>query len=418
MHIRNWIKILVISACGLAARPAAAEGAPATAPATAPAPADAGKGAFQGVVLDAADGKPVADATVAVQDSAGKVVAWTKTDAQGRYTIPADTLKLLQLRPSKHRGLLSGLVHGAGNVASAAARAAANTVKQVDLVNAAKSGVVAAATGNPAPLVAHAAGAVAGDAKSKLSSTDSAAKAAAVKSVVGERQSPAKATGPVPGEVLLAVSAPGHKAFNGKAGAYWLEPSATEADKPVGPRAWVEHVKLAPEAGDKKSEVEHVAVLLAEPHLDPVLVPRGTSVNISVKLQVPPGLTPKVRVFAREAKKHTVAELKAQPDNTFAGELPIDPVTPAGDSTITVAALRTEPVEVNLKPSKADPLLHFAARVDDLDPGKPYDYDPRIMASENRLDLAVTILDPKQAAPPAAGAPADGTAAPAPKAAG
>ena len=59
-------------------------------------------------------GQPVANATVAVRDRHGKVIAWAKTDAEGRYVIAADALKLLQLRPSLRRGLLAGLVHGVG----------------------------------------------------------------------------------------------------------------------------------------------------------------------------------------------------------------------------------------------------------------------------------------------------------------
>jgi len=59
-------------------------------------------------------------------------------------------------------------------------------------------------------------------------------------------------------------------------------------------------------------------------------------------------------------------------------------------------------------------LLAWAAQREDLDADKPYHFDPRIMASENRLDLKMTILDPKQENPPPT-TPAPGTPpAPAP----
>ena len=93
---RGWIGILTVVLAGAAAWPAAARRAPG---------ADFQKGALYGKVIDAASGKPVANATVAIEDRHGKVVAWTKTDAQGEYAVAADALKLLQLHPSRHRGL-------------------------------------------------------------------------------------------------------------------------------------------------------------------------------------------------------------------------------------------------------------------------------------------------------------------------
>jgi hypothetical protein len=240
------------------------------------------------------------------------------------------------------------------------------------------------------------------------------------------------------------VSAPGYQEGKGKAGAFWMEAgdepakkgTREQAAKRVGTRAWLETVHLAPaSAGDKKSEIKNVAVLLAEPHLEPTLITAGGTVKLRVKLNTPPpppGRTAlAARVFAREDKKRVVVELKPQPDapSVFAGDLAVDPMTPAGPTTITIVALRTEPVEVNLKESQADPLLDFAKGLEDLDADKPYEFDPRIMASENRHDVALTILDPKQGTPttatstapppaPASGntPAAPGTPAPAPPA--
>ena len=74
----------------------------------------------------------------------------------------------------------------------------------------------------------------------------------------------------------------------------------------------------------------------------------------------------------------------------------LDPKTPVGDTTVSIAALRAEPVEVKLDPKKADPLQEFVRRLDDMRADKPYQYDPRIMASENRIDLKLTVLDAKK----------------------
>jgi hypothetical protein len=401
----GWIRFVLAGLFCLAAWPAWGDRASAA--------ADFSKGAFYGKVVDAASGQPVADATVALQDRSGKVVAWTRTNAQGKYAIAADSLKLLQLRPSRRRGLLAQLVRGAGKVvnapvkaASAVVSGAASVVKEVDPVNTAKSAAVSGVSGSPAPVVSQVTG---GALNAVGEKAEKRAKENAVKAVLGERQaSPKKKRDAlVPGEVVIAVSAPNYKEARGQAGAYWLEPPARDQGQPVGPRAWLETVKLAPAGSDKKSEIEDAAVLLAEPHMEPSLAPAGTAVKISVKLQAREAPASNIRVFAREDKKRKVVELKAQGDNVFTGELALDPKTPVGDTSVTLVALRAEPVEVDLRESKEDPLLHLAERLDDLDADKPYEFDPRIMASENRLDLTLTVLDPKRATPPTgAAAPA------------
>lgn len=388
--------------------------------------------------MDAVTDKPVPGAIVALQDKNNRVIAWTKTDNDGNYVIAADTLSTLGLRPSRRRGLLANLARGVGQVVSAPVKLAANVVKQVDPVGTTKAAVVSAVTSNPAPVAAK----IVGQAANTVSDqAERKARETAAKSVLGERQQAAptkeKRDEVVPGEVRLAVSAPGFGDAKGKAGAYWMEPAdepaksetKEQAARRVGVRAWLETVRLAPSAnaGDKKSEVENMAVLLANPRLEPSLVPAGAPVHVEVSLQTPPpppgrNFAQSVRVFAREDKSRAVVELKPKPDaaGVYAGDLALDPKTGAGETTITLVALRAAPIEVNLRESQADPLLDFARRLDDLDPDQPYDFDPRIAASENRLDLKLTILDPQQNTPatvaPPTPAPTPAPATPAPAA--
>jgi len=385
MMRRVWIKLLIIGLCCLATGPSAN----ALAAAGTPAP-DLSRGAFYGKVVDTVSGQPVAGATVALQDKSGKVVAWTTTGGGGEYVIAADALPLLQLRPSpRRRGLLSNVMHGVGFVVTAPVKVAAgavgfagNMVKSLDPVKTAKATAASAVSGNPAPLVWQV--------------RDTAARV-----VLSERQSsPRSSSDLLPGELRIAVSAPLYKHVKGKAGAYWLEPPAQREQQTIGIQVWLETVKMAPVQSDKESEVANMALLLAEPRLDPILAPQGATVNLSVKLQAPADKTPAVRVFAREDKTRTVVELIAQGDNLFAGKLALDPATPVGDTVVTIVALRAEPIEVSPR-GKTAALIDFARQLDDLDADKPYGFDPRIMASENRLDLALTILDLKQATPPA-----------------
>ena len=371
----------------------------------APSTAEFRNGALYGHVLDI-DGKPLSGATVALQDAAGKVVAWTKTNAQGEYALAADPMNALHLRASARRGLLEQCARAVGDVAMAPVKVVVNTV--VNPGQTLKSAVVSVATGTPAPLVGQAIAPVLTN-KSIPDQTAKQAREVAAKTAVGDGPAPKGKKPPADkGEALLLVSAPNFKEARVKAGAYWLEGPSTDKAKPMGMQAWLETVKMAPTAGDKKSAMMQEALTLTEPALDQTLVPAGSVVKIKVKLQCPPGPEHKVRVFAREARKDTVVELLPQEGadkSVYLGTLMLDPKTPAGETTVSIAALRAEPVEVKLDPRKTDPLGEFVRRLDDMRSEKPYQYDPRIMASENRIDLKMTVLATKQgtaAAPPSA----------------
>ena len=121
-----------------------------------------------------------------------------------------------------------------------------------------------------------------------------------------------------------------------------------------------------------------------------------------MRLLTPGGEPLDVRVFAREQQTHQVVELKPQGDNRFAGELRLDPKTAPGETLVTLAAVRAKPLDVSLDQNKPDALLKLAGQLDELDAAHPYDYDPRILASENRLDVKLTVLNPQQGMPPTA----------------
>ncbi|MDQ2733254.1 MAG: hypothetical protein M3Y56_16515, partial [Armatimonadota bacterium] len=152
------------------------------------------KGSFAGQIVNSETGKPVMDATVAIRDRNGKVVAWSKTDAQGRYKIPVDCLKTLQLQPSRHRSLLAKIAGGVHQIATlpvkmveGTASVAANVAKETVVtgvggtVNAA---IASVATGTPAPLASHVLGTTIGAVRSNVSSS---ARPTAVHTALGDR---------------------------------------------------------------------------------------------------------------------------------------------------------------------------------------------------------------------------------------
>jgi len=372
---------------------------------------DFSKGMLRGKVVDAVTGKPVSGATVALQNKDGKVITWTKTDSTGIYSLAVDSRRVLNLQPSHRRGLLDEIARDVGEVASVPVKVAegiVDTVKKTSPAETVKNAALSTATGNPLPVAAQIVNTMTPVNRARSLPTDAAnqTKEAAVRVAFGERLADRQAKRPAlaPGEVFVAVTGPDYKEVKGKAGTYWLEPAvapdkSSRQDRGRGVCAWMETVKLAPSsAADKKSEVENEAILLSDAHVAPALLPAGSACSISVRLQSPPEPATKARVFARESRKRTVVELKPQGKGVFAGELTIDPKCPSGDTKVSIAAMREEPLDVRL-PKKGDALLLFAGRIDEMDPTKPYAFDPRIMASENRLDATITVLDPKTQTP-------------------
>lgn len=364
------------------------------------------KGVLYGKVIDAATGKPIAGATVAVQDKKGKVIAWSQTNAQGDYAIAVDPMTALALRPSRGRGLLEEVCRSVGNVVMAPVKIAANMV--VNPGPTLNSVAVSVASGTPVPAAAQAVAPVLSNPRQMGGPAAQAALQARGK---GKKEKQDY------GDAPIMVSAPNYQAVQGKSCAYWMEPPGKVEDRPCGLQAWISTVKLAPvSAGDKqKSEIEQEALTLTDPQVSPVLAPAGSAVQISVKLQDPSGTPHAVRVFAREMRKDVVAELMpgtGANSNVYTGKMTLDPKTPAGETTIAIAALRADPVNVKWDKKKPDPLAEFVRRLDDMQATRPYEYDPRIMASANRLDVKVTVLSPKQGTTPAANVPAASGSAP------
>ena len=354
------------------------------------------KGVLYGRVLNL-DGKPVPGAKVAVLAKDGKVLAWTSTNAKGEYALASDPMQALNLRTSRRRGLLESCARGVGDLVMTPVKVAGGVVANPGKTLGA--GVVSVAGGTPAPLVAQVATGLPG--VGTPGNTAKQAGVVAAKTAVGDGQVPLKSNGDQ-GEATLLIDAAGCKDAHVTAGAYWMEGPIPDKESPMGMQAWLETITMAPTAGDKKSEVQHEALTLCEPVVEPILATAGGAVNIQVKLKSPPGPEHGVRVFARELRKGVVIELKPKAGadkSIYVGTLILNPQTPVGETTISIGALRTVPVEVKLDPKKADPLILFVGRLDDMQGGKPYQYDPRIMASENRLDIKVTVLEPKKGTP-------------------
>lgn len=361
-------------------------------------PGEYRKGVVYGEVLDLA-GKPVPNATVALKSREGKVVAWTKTNDKGQYAIPADPKVALQIRPSRHRGLLEQCLQATAQVAMMPLQFAGQLIMNPGPAVRIAGAVVAG--GTPGAVVGQSVAAQMPN-PGQVGPTEQAMGGAAAYTALGPGNAPKQTVSSHAGQAELLVSAPGYQNAGVISGTYWIEGPKSDRENPVGVQAWMDDIKLVP-AADKKNHcvVTDETASLSDGLAEPSPVVAGEPLKIQVKLNRMPARPgcpeQKVRVFARQPYGDRVAELTCADPKTgmFAGALTLDPKTPAGETTICVGALREEPVEVHIDPKRRDALLRFCRNLDDLKPDKPYEYDPMVMACKNRMDFKVTVLSHK-----------------------
>lgn len=356
------------------------------------------KGVLYGTVLDTA-GKPVAGATVALQRQDGKILGWCTTNAQGQYALPVDPKVALNLY-SHHKSLLEQCANAVGEAAMIPVRAVGSVVTQPGpTVRSAASSV---ASGTPAPLVGEtiATGLPAQTAGQAAGQTAQAAGGAAAYTALGGTPPPPPPK-TNPGKATILISAKGFKDAQLQPTAFWMAAPVESKTTPIGLQAWLETVKIAPTAAKDECAVQPQALSIASATVEPSNVPAGKIVTITAVLSAPPDASRPIRVFAREAGKNTVVELTPGADHkTYTGQMTIDPKAAVGETTISIGALRTDPVEVKLNPKKGDPLPEFCRRLDEMSAKKPYVYDPLTMGAANRQDVKLNVLSAAPSAPP------------------
>jgi hypothetical protein len=357
------------------------------------------RGAVYGKVLDDS-GKPLAGATVVLVARTGKVLTWTKTGDDGTYALAANPKVALDIQPSKNRGLLMQCCNAATEVAMAPVKVVANMVANPGLTVAAAG--VSIASGTPAPLEAQAIASNLPNHETVVQ-TQLATQGAVAAQAFGVGPKPTPRDFSTEGQADLLIEAPGFKKAALTSNAYWIEPPTDGSGKRIGLRAWIDPVKLAPTDGKGNAQVESEAFSLESATVAPSLVPAGDPVQITAKIAGPLDSDHPIRVFAREWPRNEVVELFPGKDKSvYEGSMTLDRTCSLGDATICIGALRAEPVEVKLNAKNNAALFRFVRRLDSMQAGQPYGYDPMVMASENRMDVKITVLSPKSETPPPA----------------
>ena len=374
----------------------------------------------------ASDGKtPLADAMIAVYDEQGKVIAHGKTDSEGRYRIPVSREDLHLVKRRKGGGFLGGLFKGVGNIVNVAAGFAPMMLTG-GLSGLAGGGLSGLAGGNPlgaasgligggkGPLGALS-GAVGGgfpgfpggklpggmtgitpemmkmmsqggmpggDYLSKLM-----AQYGGMDGEMGGGEPAANSPGALPFRVTLA----GHMEVGGVSQVYWMqeEPIEENGKKKSRTVAWVDPIWLAKTGEEAPSRIVRGFFAFQDAAIDPAIVEIGRNVTLAVKLPLPDEPKVDVIVVARNSKTGEIWQLDPAGDGVFKAEIPVDKKGfGKDDQTISVLAYAADPATPG-RNKKAEDAIKGLWKLD-----KPYEYNPKIVASRNRVDLRLTVVEP------------------------
>lgn len=368
---------------------------------------------------------PLADATIAITDDKGKVIAQSKSDTDGRYTLTVP------------RGAFHLPEHKGGNFLGGAAKFV-GTAASIVLPTAAGVAGGGAASGVASQIVGKAAGGGKSDEANKAMAE---AQAMAFIKMTGKKvdtkmfsrvihEGPqsvladlSNKTGlngltgltgkasstdlfvdnppdpKAPGVLAMRVSLSGYSDLNTVAQIHYLHEEGN-SDVSKGKKSWsstLDTVLLCKTDEGKPSRINRKLMILSDGAVQPRLVEIGQKLTVTAKLTVPDELKTDVIVVARNSKSGELYELKPGDNGLYSAEIEVDktlqkPGTgPSGDEqTFSILAYFSE----KGTPGRSKRIEDAINGAGLWKPDKTYEYNPLLAASRNRLDLRLTVVDP------------------------
>ena len=329
-----------------------------------------------GRVVDA-EGRPMANAQVAVYDDANKVSDYARTDSQGEYAV-AVPRRVLHIEHHHGHGFIAEVFGGVSRLVIGTVGFVANPLRAgVRAVTSSQ----AAAFADPLTKGGIAVGGAVID------------KALFVVSPRPHRRTELEER-KMPGALLVKVIAPDRSDVVGVARIYWLQDETFRA----GGRqthtlaAWIDPVELAPAGSEKPSRIDGRYLMFTAARIEPSLAEHGQLVRISAILLSPPSPTVHCVVVARSSRTGQKWELTPTGNGRYSCEFAIDKHFPFDDQTISLIAYAADERHPGRRPD-AERAIEGAGM---WNPKQPFQYDPLLVVSRSRADLTLTVLRPQK----------------------
>ncbi len=356
-------------------------------------PASAARLVAGGQVLDAADGRPLAGATVAVFDDRGDVVGTDDTDADGVWAVPVDWAHCHLKAPPGGKGLFStvtGVVLWpfrmvSDIVVTPASSAIKGAIKAAG--GAAAAGVGVAAAAGAGPVAAAAAGAAARTVGSY-----------AAEQVVGDpdedleqKMKPLQSSRGATGQVRVRVWKKGFQDYTGVTGVYLLSSILMEEDRHA-PLALTDAVHLARSGSGLTSSAPMRFGWFRRVEADPAVAPGGSRVRLSAEITLPREVGSGVWMIARNLTTRKDYVMIHAGGDLWHADLDAPERGPFRNHEIAIVAYRS-PLEDGGRDRGAEGRLE---RQGAFDPKKPFPVDPALLLCRNRGYTVVTVTRPEK----------------------
>jgi hypothetical protein len=354
------------------------------------------------------DGKtPLANATVAIVDEKGKVIANAKTDVDGRYTlhVPRGAFHL-----PEHKGgnFLGGVGKALSTVAQVAAPLAAGLAG-----GGAAAGLAESALSHVAG-AAHPPGAVIATPEDAVRHIPQASRDRIHQQGISDSMlAQALKQGPLdllnnfgksrdefvdnppdpksPGALTIRVSRTDYSELDNVNQVYWMQDVREEEkgkDRKIT-AATLDPILLSKPDEGKVSRIDRKRMQFSAGTPTPTLIEFGQKLSVKARFSVPDEQKSEIVVIARNSKSGEIYELTPSADGIYAAEIEVDKRFQKDEQTISILAYRSD-AEKPGRSKKVEEALEHAGHWK-LD--KAYEYNPLLVASRNRLDLRLTVVE-------------------------
>jgi hypothetical protein len=197
-----------------------------------------------------------------------------------------------------------------------------------------------------------------------------------------------------PGVLVMKVSRPGNNDVVSLARVYWMEEELYRAGgkEQRSLAAWVDPVHLSDAGDEKPSTITSNYLTFTEARFEPSIAEVGQTVSLIVKLPTPPDPSTPAVVIARHCKTGEIYQLESAGDGYYRATIQVTKKFPKDDQSFCVVAYADQ----DDHPGRNKKVEDAIAGAGLLNPEKPYVYNPLLVASRNRADVMLTVVDSRR----------------------
>jgi hypothetical protein len=201
-----------------------------------------------------------------------------------------------------------------------------------------------------------------------------------------------KEAGVPPGALAMKVTMPGRNDAVAAASVYWMQEEVYRAGRKEQRvlSAWMDPVALSPVDSKTDSAIGSTYLLFSEARIEPSIAEPGQVVILTASIPTPPEPRTPIVVVARNNRTGQIIPLSHAGDGRYRGEISVDKKHPKDDQIFSIVAYPEQTDETGRSKQVEDAIRKAGL----FDPGRPFVYNPLLVASRNRAEVTLTVVEP------------------------